>query len=179
MVSDETIKQACMKVWKGQMSARGAAQWAEVSHPVILRALKNGGVRQHRGRPPALDEVVEQHIATLIAQASDAGFPFGMAEFQARIPVIAARFNIVLVGSHGWVVGFLTRNPSISLREAKLTTLARLTNMNRIIWNRWFTIYDEVAKGYEPEEIINCDDKGWDLERRTCHKVRLFPEDIQ
>ena len=69
------------------------------------------------------------------------------------------------VAGQAWQRGFFSRFPHLNVRLSKGQSRARLVNFNRISVADWYSHVEKLLAEFAPEEILNMDDVGYDLEK--------------
>jgi hypothetical protein len=125
------------------------------------------------GRPTTLTAEQEDAIAEHVQFMCDAGFGFTQVQLGDWARQIAADTELSgRLGGPDWVRGFLLRHPKLVRRTPKKRNGDRASKFNRIIVTKWMTIAGSLISQYTKSQILNADDKFFNLECLMPGKVR-------
>lgn len=112
------------------MTVRAAAERYNVPKSTLGDKCR-GTHKQGHGRPPVLTQIEETHLANnILLLSAEWGFPFSHTDLKHFVKSYLDRKGrgtrfVDNLPTHKFVVGFLKRNPQLTLRRASLIKRAR------------------------------------------------------
>jgi len=149
-------------------SLRDAAAKFGLSKSAIGRMVK-GSVSPSKlmGRATVLPAHIEDSLAAALLRLSRNACALPLAQLPSIVKSICEDASIAtpgFVAGRAWTTGFFERHPALNARFMKGQSKARLTNFNRISVAEWYAHVGPLIACYAPEEIVNMDDTGMDME---------------
>lgn len=144
---------------------------------IAVDTLKAGKPLLPPGRPTRYPEMFEKVLAEQLTELARRGTALSILEV---LNFVHASWKKLGAGdglespTYAWLQGFIRRHPSLSMRVPKPGSMARHTWFNRLAWKKWFALYLNVVSKFEMEEILNCDDKGFDFYKKKFKVSRLI-----
>ncbi|XP_072384452.1 uncharacterized protein [Diabrotica undecimpunctata] len=173
--SQTDMSQAIVKVHKGELSIRDAAERYNVPKSTLARRTgnKNKTVQnseKHLGRfRSVFNEQQEQEIIAYVLEMESRFFGVSYKELRrlafdfAAINGIPNNFNqVTRMASKKWLYCFLSRHSNISLRKPEATSYARATGFNKNAVSTFFKNLEAIFAKYDlsPDRIWNVDETG-------------------
>jgi len=128
------------------------------------------------GRPTALPAHIEASLASALLRLCQNACALPLSRLPIIVKTICDDAGLEtpgFVAGRRWTEGFFARHPELNARLMKGQSKARLTNFNRITVAEWYAHVEPLVASYAPEEIVNMDDTGMDMENIKL-KVRLI-----
>ena len=119
------------------------------------------------GRPTVLPPNIEKALASSLEELCKNACSAPISLLSIIVESICDDLDIAVPGfvaGQAWQRGFFSRFPHLNVRLSKGQSRARLVNFNRISVADWYSHVEELVAEFEPEEIVNMDDVGFDLE---------------
>ena len=119
------------------------------------------------GRPTALPAHIEASLSSALLRLCHNACSLPLSRLPIIVKTICEDAGLAtpgFVAGRKWTEGFFARHPVLNARLMKGQSKARLTNFNRITVAEWYAHVGPLIARYAPEEILNMDDTGMDME---------------
>lgn len=147
-----------------------ARVWNVPKSTLQRRATGDGHYNHTIGRKQLISVKDEEELAQMISILVKRGFPLRMDDVQGLAYQFAEKKGIKgfrelkKKAGYKWFLGFLRRNPNLSIRKPEGLSSARAAAFNPTHVSAWFDKYYELVEtlGLEnvPDHIWNCDETG-------------------
>ena len=162
------------------MSLNSSAKKYNIPKSTLSEHLNNKHTLAH-GRPTRLTREEENEIAQTCLIFSEWGYGLGKKEVMSVIHdylQLKKKTYLFLNGIPGedWWLGFLRRNPQLSLRKPQSLQIARAVSSTSDVVSHWFTsvlkpLLDKHNLHLHPDRIYNADETSFSLCGRPCRVV--------
>lgn len=158
-------------------SIRGAASMFDLCHVSLMRYTHKRKLNPEREVALGYNSArkvfsieQENEISGYLMRTADIYFGLSPTEVRRLAYDLAVRYDMKRpstwdenkIAGQEWFLGFMKRNPELSVRCAEATSLSRATSFNRTNVNAFFNNLDKVMERYnfEPKDIYNMDETG-------------------
>lgn len=178
--SKEDLAAAIEDVKGGTVSLNSSAKKYNIPKSTLSEHLNNKHTLAH-GRPTRLTREEENEIAQTCLMFSEWGYGLGKKEVMSVIhDYLKVKKKTYLfpngIPGEDWWLGFLRRNPQLSLRKPQSLQIARAVSSTSDVVSHWFTsvlkpLLDKHNLHLHPDRIYNADETSFSLCGRPCRVV--------
>lgn len=178
--------EAIDKVKSRSMSLREASQVFQIPKSTLARRVleKNklvSGAMKHLGRHvQTLNDAFEAELVKYVKDMESRYFGITCTELRKIAYQLAERNNVIHqfnrekeTAGKKWLRNFLSRNPSISLRQPEATSYARATGFNRPAVQKFFNLLQEIIDKHclDGSRLYNVDESGMKTVQQKHAKI--------
>lgn len=173
--NDNTLFYAIQDVLEG-LSIRKSARKLEVARSTLHDRVSGKVINKNRGRQRVLTAEEEGRFAAWLIERCRLGLGVSKEEFvdvvQSFINKIDRKtmFNNENRPGESWYRGFLKQNPQVKLRAARTLDKKR-AKITPADLDEWYSDFEKFVNQFglrnRPGQIWNCDESGFDLQRRA------------
>ena len=178
--SKEDLAAAIEDIKSGRVSLNSAAKRHNIPKSTLSEHLNNKHTQAH-GRPTRLTKEEESEIAQTCLIFSEWGYGLGKKEVLSVIhDYLKSKKKTHLfpngIPGEAWWLGFLKRNPQLSLRKPQSLQIARAVSSTSDVVSHWFTdvlkpLLEKHNLHLHPNRIYNADETSFALCGRPTRVV--------